>query len=54
MAISVEFPEPREVVPAKGSAGLTTQHCGAPTTVSGLRQASKGIGNPGLVKQDIG
>ena len=54
MAISVEFPEPRDVVPAKGSAGLTTQHCGAPTTVSGIRQASKGTGNTGLVKKHIG
>jgi hypothetical protein len=54
MAIRVEFPEPRDVVPAKGSAGLTTQHCGAPTTVSGVRQASKGTGNTGLVKKHIG
>lgn len=54
MAIRVEFPEPREVVPAKGSAGLTTQYGGAPTTVSGIRQASKGTGNTGLVKKHIG
>jgi hypothetical protein len=54
MAISVEFPEPRDVVPAKGSAGLTTQYGGAPTTVSCIIQASKGAGNPGLVKKHLG
>lgn len=54
MAISVEFPEPREVVPAKGSAGLTTHYGGAPTTVSGIIQASKCTGNPGFVKKHIG
>lgn len=53
MAISVEFSTPKEVVPAKGTAGLTTQLGGSCTTVSTLMEAGKSTGNPSLVKPHI-
>lgn len=54
MAISVEFSTTKDAVPAKGSAGLTTQMCGSCTTVSGIMEGSKATGNASLVKQHIG
>jgi hypothetical protein len=54
MSISVEFPQPKEVVPSKGTAGLKSRLGGCATTVSTLMEAGKNIGNASLVKKDIG
>jgi hypothetical protein len=54
MSICVEFPEPKAVIPSKGTAGLKSQLGGCPTTVSALMEAGKNIGNASLVKKDIG
>ena len=54
MSITVELSKPKDATPAKGSAGLHTQVGGAATTVSGLMEASRAIGNAGLVKKAIG
>ena len=47
MSISVDFPEPRDTNPAKGSAGLPTRMCGQCTTVSALTKA-------GIIRKSIG
>lgn len=52
--MKVEFPEPKVMEPAKGSAGLRTHIGGAQTTVSCLMEAGKATGNSGLVKKSIG
>ena len=54
MSIIVEFPEPKDVVPSQGTAGLKTHVPGCCTTVSTLMEASKATGNPSLIKKSIG
>ena len=54
MSISVEFPQPKEVVPSKGTAGLRTHLGGCCTTVSIIKEAGKSTGNKSLVKKEIG
>lgn len=54
MAIRVEFSQPKKSKPGKGSAGLPTQIGGVPTTVSGIMEASKAIGNNSYVKKAKG
>lgn len=54
MSIHVTLSAKVDATPARGTAGLQTQIGGAPTTVSGLMEASKATGNAGLVKKSIG
>ena len=54
MSIRVTLPTPKEAKPSKGTAGLNTQVGGAPTTVSGIMEASKATGNAKLIKKSIG
>jgi hypothetical protein len=53
MSIEVEFSEPKDHAPSRGTAGLQSQSQGHPTTVSGLMNATKAIGNEALIKKDI-
>lgn len=54
MSVKVTLSIPKDPTPAKGTARLQTQAGGAPTTVSGIMEASKSIGNTSLVKKSIG
>lgn len=53
MSVKVTLSIPQDKTTAKGSAGINTQMGGAPTTVSGLMEASEATGNISLVKKSI-